>query len=573
MVDSPTASALAPDAPEAERYDATAELTKSALSLRDQLFGTPQMREVYDLVNEAYQEQDLAKAQNVIPGPWGDRRPKKEAERGPRSVQLDEYQIVTQGGAYWERPGALSFDAMASMVQQTPILNAIIQTRQRQVLRFCRPQISDAGPGFKILHVDPNFELGERQQQSVQLLQKFMLNCGWEFDPRRRKRLKRDNFGQFMAKSVRDSLIYDCCAIETEFKLDRGLGLDGFYAVDGSSIRLCTEEGYEGDDEIFAVQVLQGQIRAAFNYDQLIYEVRNPTSSVLSCGYGYSETEMLIKVVTYLLNTLTYNASFFDKNTIPRGFLNLYGSYQKEDLVAFKRYWRQMVSGAANHHNLPVMVSKDMEAKADYVQIDGAMDEMSFSRWLTFLTSVACAIYGVAPEDISMASFSDSKSALSGDDTEEKLTSSNDKGLRPLLGFYENVFSDFVVQVFSEDYMFRFAGLDEDDKKTTFEAQKIGMVWNEMRQKVGLDALDGPLGDMPVNAALIPTWSAQTGIGQPEEPQEDFGDPSEFPEDAGADDGDADADADYGPPPADDAGAEDGNLTKGGDYGLPVFTI
>ena len=27
------------------------------------------------------------------------------------------------------------------------------------------------------------------------------------------------------------------------------------YAVDGSTIRLCTEDGYEGDDEIFALQV------------------------------------------------------------------------------------------------------------------------------------------------------------------------------------------------------------------------------------------------------------------------------------------------------------------------------
>jgi hypothetical protein len=44
-----------------------------------------------------------------------------------------------------------------------------------------------------------------------------------------------------MAKSVRDTLTMDAAPIETEFKRARDLGLDGFYAVDGASVRLCTE--------------------------------------------------------------------------------------------------------------------------------------------------------------------------------------------------------------------------------------------------------------------------------------------------------------------------------------------
>ena len=572
MADSTASVAQDPSAPASERYDAQVELTKS--SLQDQLFGKPEVREAISQIQEMLSERDerLSKAgSNLIVGPWSGGQKNKIKGRGPESIFLDDFQLIVQGGGYWERPGALSFTAMRAMVEQTPILNGIVLTRQRQVMRFCRPRMGDSGPGFAIKHVDPNRELEERDLEAIQLLQKFILNCGWEFDPRRRKALKRDNFGQFMAKHIRDSLIMDAAPIETEWKRDKGLGIDGFYAVDGATIRLCTELGYEGDDSIFALQVIEGNIRTAYSYEDLIYEVRNPRTDVIASGYGYSETEMLIRVVTYLLNTMTYNAGFFDKNSIPRGILNLYGNYTPEDIAAFKRQWQAMLRGAANSHNLPVMVSKDQESKADYVEVGGQMTEMAFSSWLTFLTSIACAVYGTAPEEVNMASFAENRSALSGSDTEEKLVSSNDKGLRPLLSHVENTFSDFVIQPFSEDLMFRFEGLDDTDQAQAFELRKLASTWNETRKETGLEPIDGPMGDCPMNPSLIPMWQQESGVGQPEE---DFGDPDAqgggFGDDQNA--GEADEGAEGGQDMA-DQGADDmaaGESAEVDGYGRPL---
>ena len=309
----------------------------------------------------------------------------KPGARGPQSVLLDDYQLIAQG-QYWDRPGLLSFDSLRAMVDQTPILNAIVMTRIRQVMRFCSVQTKGVGPGFAIAHVDKTVELDDQQQKSVKLLEGFMTNCGWESDPRKRKKAKRDNLSQFMAKIVRDSLTMDSAPIETEFKRDANLGIDGFYAIDGSTIRLCTEHGYEGDDEIFALQVIQGNVRTAYNYDELIYEVRNPRTDVTACGYGLSETETLIRVVTWMLNAMTYNGSYFDKNSVPRGILHLSGNYSTEDLHAFKRYWAAMVKGVENIWNVPVLVSKDQESKAAFEALNGQLDEMAFSRWLTFLS-------------------------------------------------------------------------------------------------------------------------------------------------------------------------------------------
>ena len=550
---SESAAAIAqnPAAPAAERYDAQAEVTRGALA--NALLPRDEIRHVVDFINNSFEEQSLNKALskgNVIPFP-----PKNRGKPGMQSVTLDEFQLTAQG-EYWDRPGVLSFDAMRGMVDATPLLNAIILTRIRQVQRFCQPRTSQGDVGFVIEHVDKTVKLNDEQAKSVQLLQQFIINSGWETDPRKRKRLKRDSFSQFMAKTVRDSLTLDSAAIETEFKRDRGLGLDGMYAVDGATIRLCTEDGYEGDDEIFALQVIQGRIRTAYTYDDLVYEPRNPRTDVLACGYGLSETEMLIRVVTYLLNTMTFNGSFFDKNAIPRGILHLAGNYSPEDIAAFKRYWTAMTKGIQNVHNLPVMVAKDQESKAEFTEIGGQLSEMAFGKWLSFLSSVACSIYGISPEEVSMESYTSGKSALSGSDTEEKITSSNDKGLRPLLGYFGNLFSDYIVQVFSPQYMFRFVGLDNDDAKTRSEMDKLVMTWDEGRAKQGLDPIKSDMGEAPLNPALMTAWLAERQAKAQAE-QEDFGQPPDG------------APGENPPPPDEKTGESNPPGGKAPDFGAP----
>lgn len=514
-----TAAAVAQDtaAPEAERYDAAAEVTKSALA--QQLLPKSELQPVLDYISDQMFESDMMKGRGITLSPT------RGPEHGMRSVYVDDFQVSSQGD-YYDRPGLLNFDSMRAMVEQTPILNAILLTRQRQIMRFCRPQQDPSKPGFVISHIDEHADLSDEHKKSIELLRNFVMNCGWEDDPRRRKILKRDTFPQFMAKRIRDSLTMDAAPIETEFKRNRNLGLDGVYAVDGGSIRLCTEMGYNGDDEIFALQVLSGQIKTAYTHYDLTYEVRNPRSDVLACGYGFSETEMLIRVVTYLLNTMTYNSSFFEKNAIPRGMLQLVGNYDPADLAAFKRLWLAMCRGIQNVHNLPVMVSKDTESKATFTEIGGQLTEMAFGRWMSFLTSLACAVYGIAPEEVSMESYSAGRSPLSGSDTEEKLTNSSDKGLEPLLAHFECEYSDYIIRPFSPQYRLQFKGLDADDAQKRFEMRKLVLTLDEGREGEGWDKVGGDIGGVPLNPALQNVWLALRQEKMAAQ-QEDFGNPED----------------------------------------------
>lgn len=560
MTDNAVQTAHNPAAPQDERQDAMRQAQQAALPS-----SVDNMLPLVQYVQQQYQEDQMQKAlarSSVIPFPS---RAVREREPGMQSVYLDDTRLQMLG-EWYERPTAFSFDAMRTMADQTPILSAVIMTRQRQIKRFCRVQQSGKGPGFQIALKDPSAKLGKDEQQSIQLLEGFFTNCGWEANPRQRMRLRRDNFSNFMAKLTRDSLIMDSAAIETEWKRDRARGMDGMYAVDGATIRLCNEVGYQGDDEIFALQVVEGQIRAAYTYDDLIYVPRNPRTDVMVGGYGLSETELLIRVVTGFLNAMTYNLKYFDSNAIPKGILHLSGDYGQDDLNAFKRYWNSMVKGINNAWTLPVLVSKNGESRAAFENFGVEVNEIMFAKWMTFLTSIICAIYGIAPDEINFESFTAGTSSLSGSDTEEKLINSKDKGLRPLLAHFEDLFSDYVVSEFGEKYCFRWTGLDEKDPQTAWDEEKTLLTVNEARKARGWDEVKD-WGDAPLNPALMGAYqAAQQANG------EDYGTPGEGMQFGGDDE-------DGQPEPGEQKPAEQGDAEQDNgeamqkSFGLPVWRI
>lgn len=504
-------------APENERLDAMAQAQKAAMPS-----SVPDLAPLIQHIASSYADQEMAKAlqkPNVVPFP--SKQVQEGKKQGIQSVWLDDRQVEILGDWY-ERPTNFSFDMMRYMVDKTPVLSAVVMTRIRQIKRFCRVNEKGEGPGFQIRLKDQGVtsKLGKAERDSISALNSFMTNCGWEHNPRQRARLKRDNFSNFMSKIVRDSLVMDSSPIETEYKKNRSLGMDGFYAIDGATIRLCDQNGYRGDDEIYALQVVQGNPRTAYTYDDLIYVPRNPRTDVLQGGYGMSETELLVNTVTGFLNAMTYNQKYFDSNAIPKGLLHLAGDYSTEDLVSFKRYWNNMVKGINNAWTLPVMVSKNQESKASFENFGVDVNEIMFAKWMTFLTAIICAIYGIAPDEINFESFTAGTSSLSGSDTEEKLINSKDKGLRPLLSHFEDVITDFIISDFSDKYEFHWTGLDEKDPQQAWLEEQALRTTNEARKARGWDELKEDWANAPLNTVTMQPYMAQVNAAIQEQQME-----------------------------------------------------
>lgn len=529
-------------------------------------------------ISEAYADQAFYKAlqkPNAVPYP--SKQVQEGQKEGMQSVWLDERQIQMQG-EWFEKASNFNFDSMRTMVDRTPILSAVVMTRIRQIKRFCRATTKGVGPGFQIRLRDmqDGQKLKKIEQDSIKALEGFFTNCGWENNPRERQRLRRDNFSGFMAKLVRDSLVMDSAPIETEYKRNRDLGMDGFYAVDGATIRLCNEDGYKGDDEIFALQVVQGNLRTAYTFHDLIYVPRNPRTDVLQGGYGMSETELLVSTVTGFLNAMTYNQKFFDSNAIPKGLLHLSGDYSQDDLNSFKRYWNSMVRGINNAWTLPVMVSKNQESKASFENFGVDVNEIMFAKWMTFLTSIICAIYGIAPDEINFESFTSGASALSGSDTEEKLINSKDKGLRPLLAHFEDLFTDYIVSDFGDKYEFRWTGLDDKTPEQQLEEEQLGLTFNEFRKSRNWDEIKEDWANAPLNQSMMQAWTTEN---QPQAQQEGMpGMPGEEGQEGEPGEGEEDeqqAQADQHKAEMDQHGESLDKMDDDGmfkSYGLPGFT-
>ena len=149
-----------------------------------------------------------------------------------------------------------------------------------------------------------------------------------------------DDFDTFIRKIVDDSLIYDQMTFEC-VRNRRGQ-IESFMATDASTFRIADsffDKDY--DNAFFArngasvwqdrndfgkkihgyypsfVQVYQNTKVNEFYPWELCFGVRNPSTSIYANGYGVSELEELINVVTSMLWGDEYNRRFFSQGSAP----------------------------------------------------------------------------------------------------------------------------------------------------------------------------------------------------------------------------------------------------------------
>jgi len=190
--------------------------------------------------------------------------------------------------------------------------------------------------------------------------------------------------------------------------------LSGWHSVPFDTVRLCAESGYDGRDEICAVQVYDAVPRVAYTYQDILYEVRNPRSDLGAGGYGYSESESVVRAITAYVNAVTFNAAGIDRNAIPRGLITLFGKYDSDQLEAFKRQMKAMLTGASQRHTVPIIAAEEKGSGAAWTPMD-TFDEMFFVRWMTFIISMICARFGIDPNEVNSDSFSVKGAQIGGE--------------------------------------------------------------------------------------------------------------------------------------------------------------
>jgi len=317
----------------------------------------------------------------------------------------------TQGQGYKYKRFQLDYSTQRRMVSTTPIIKAIIGTRQSQVSAFSSPQSNKYDTGFVVrkkreFYTEEEPKLNAKDKETIKKITKFLLNGGEQENA-----WNGDTFDTFLKKVAADSLILDQACFEV-VRNKAGVPIE-YLAVDGATMRMADTlhddektfdeaQDYKGDPRKRIkgylpsyVQVIDGLIQTEFYQWELCFGIRNSTTDIRANGYGKSEIEELISVITWMLYGDAYNGKFFSQGSNPKGMLKVGSGVNRNRLAEFRQQWLAMVAGVSNAWKVP-MVEGDVE----WIDMQKGNKDMEFSLWQEYLIKVSCAVFKIAPEEI-----------------------------------------------------------------------------------------------------------------------------------------------------------------------------
>jgi intein/homing endonuclease len=286
---------------------------------------------------------------------------------------------VYSGLGFKDTLKTVSYEVLRGMAK-VPIIQSIILTRKEQVHNFAFFTTDLKKQGWTIVKKPELFEEKEKEltsedKRQIEYIVNFLKHGGenskWAWT---------DDFEDFLSKMTDESLTIDQACFEIERK--RNGKLASYSAVDGAMIRLLEtidpfyeqkqgQEKYQKQKGFYPYycQVWNNQVlNAPGTSDQIVYYpwemcfgVRNKSTSVFNNGYGTSELEILIQIITYILYGFQYNGNFFKQGSNPRGFFWIKGNVGQKAVDDFKMAWRQMVAGVGNSHKVPVFEGEEVK--------------------------------------------------------------------------------------------------------------------------------------------------------------------------------------------------------------------
>lgn len=420
--------------------------------------------------------------------------PSQAAANPAKSLMLDPYNGLLQMG-YRDRNSAVSYDMLRQMVKNTPVVSAILRTRINQLATFATPQANKYDLGFKIKLKDAKANPSKGAQKRIDDIERFIVQCGVPDNAR-----YRDNFAKWIKKTGRDTLTIGHDA--TEIISNRKGEPAEFLAVDATTIRLAEElpenDELKPDEVIRYVQTYDEQVVAEYTFDEMMFGIRLPATDLKLQGYGECELEMLVEVITNLLNISSYNGNFFSNNSVPRGLINIRGEMSGDMLEGFRRHWYAMLSGVENAFVTPIANARD---GIEFIPMSQTNNDMQMQQWNEIQTRAACAVFSISPEEIGFGMGQMGvTSSLSTPTNTDKIVEGRERGLLPLLNHFAHNLNNHVVNRIDEDFYLDFVGLagltrEQQTQQAQAQVRNFRTV-NEVRADDDLPPLPKGTGDI-----------------------------------------------------------------------------
>ncbi len=456
--------------------------------------------------------EDIIKASNYIEGL------KSKDENKPKTYIYSPEQEFYTGLGYKASTRSTTYQILRGM-GRVPIISTIITTRIGQIQNYINFTSDIQRPGWTIRKKKGRFDDGTEKltdddKREIDRIATFLEQGGsgskWDTG--------RDDFDVFVKKFVRDSLELDQAC--SEHQRARDGSLVGFFAADSATIRMLETidprntfkhdyEPIKGHLPIYA-QVYNNRIledretreQIVFYPWEMSFQVRNQTSDMRANGYGVSELEILIDIITWLLYGMQYNGNFFKQGSNPKGFFTIKGNANQTVLNDFRQAWRSMVAGVQNSHKVPIFEGQDI----NWVNMQMANKDMEFQMWNEFLMLMTCAVYRIDPSEAGFR-FKQQGDIFGQDGQRERLEHSKDKGLKPLLAMVQKEINKYKVSELNPKFEFAWTGIDIEDETAILNNDKTKVDSGFMSMEDGFEKYSGrkfdPKKDTILNHAYI----------------------------------------------------------------------
>lgn len=401
-----------------------------------------------------------------------------------QSVFFDPNDLSGNGKGFKDSKGILSFEILRRM-GNIHIIRSIVNTRIEQIQNFLHFSEDDQKEGFTIrkktsLFKESKKEISSDEKKKIEEIVEFLTNSGFN-----EKWDNIDDFQTFVRKIAFDSLTLDQLAFEVV--RDKGWNIKKYRAVDASLIRFLDSidpkqrerledyrfKGYlprfcmTWDDQILINPTTKEPI--LYYPWELGFGIRNKSSDIRKNGYGTSELEILVDLITGVLWSIQYNMNNFSIGSTPKGFINVKNANISEsNMNEFRQAWSQMMAGVRNAKRTPVINGIDLE----WIDLDKSNREMEYQEWAQFLVVMVCSVYRIDPSELGF-SFKNQAQIFGQDGQKARLQHSREKGLKPILIFLENIITKYIVSEIDEDYEFVFTGIEVEDEETQVNLDKI----------------------------------------------------------------------------------------------------
>jgi hypothetical protein len=463
-----------------------------------------------------------------------------EGTIGQKAILSDPYfDGVGQSFIFRHKMSRISNKTLKDVSIRDWLVSSIIQTRVDTLMRFSRKQMhpKKLELGYKVVLKAHDEKLTEDDHKVIQELESFIYHCG-----RSEKTPPGDSmlFSEFLKLTTRDALTFGHVAVEKIFTRGgalhrfRPLPAESMYRINqnashdiivkelqnsqklrmqnlgGNNPDVQKEFNFQDIDFYKYVQMsYDNHVLSAFGDKDMIFKVYNPQNFADSMGYCYSPLELAIINVTNHLNVENYNANFFTHGYAARGVLHLKGTVTQSQLTAFRRQFYSTISGTQNAWRTPIVSGLD---EVKWVQMSGSAKEMEYLNYNNHLIRAICTQFQIDPVELGLdyLGSGSGKSPTQQANNEYKIEYSRERGLYPILMFYEDMINYDIFPALdpklAERYKFIFTGYTDETPQSNIALAQAEMgvysSMNDLLKDAHKMPLDHPAGDLPLNAAF-----------------------------------------------------------------------